>query len=91
MILSRIKTYGLAIVAVAASALAVIAKLLWSQNNRLRLRAENAEVKARRAVIIMEADNDIEKAKEKIRENQKLNDHSGFNDPGKLWSDKNDS
>ena len=86
---SRIKTYGLAIVAAVAGVLAVIARLLWSQNNRLRHRAENAEVKARRAVIIMEADKEIEKAKDKIRED--LNNHPGVDDPNKLWNRKDDS
>ena len=85
-LLSRIKLSALALVGAVAGVLAVIARLLLAQNSRLRHRAENAEAKARRAVIIMEADKDIEEAKEKIREEQK-SDNTGFNDPNKLWND----
>lgn len=89
LIFSRIKTYGLALAVAALGAIAVIARLLLAQNSRLRHRAENAEAKAKRAVIIMEADKEIEKAKDKIREER--DNHPGFTDPNKLWDRKDDS
>lgn len=91
LLFSRIKTYGLAIAVGVAGVLAVIARLLLARNSRLRHRAESAEQKAKRAVIIMQADQDIEKAKEKLREEQKKSDYNGFNDPDSLWRKPDDS
>ena len=91
LLLSHIKAYGLAIVAAVAGVLAVIVRLLVARNSQLSRRAENAEEKARRAVIIADADIEIERAKRVIREEQETDNHPGFNDPNKLWRDKDDT
>ena len=89
---SRIKTYGLAIAVAVAGVIAVIARLLLTQNSRLRHRAENAEAKARRAVIVATADQEIEKSKRKIRDEIKnTGPDDGFKSPGSLWSRRDDS
>lgn len=91
LLLSHIKAYGLAIVAAVVGVLAVIVRLLVARNSQLSRRAENAEEKARRAVIIADADIEIERAKRVIREEQETDNHPGFNDPNKLWRDKDDT
>jgi len=69
----------------------VIVKVLAARNSRLSRRAEYAEEKARRAVIIATADQEIEKAKEKIREEQKNSGNPGIRNPDSLWGDEDDS
>ena len=91
LLLSHIKAYGLAIVAAVVGVLAVIVRLLVARNSQLSRRAENAEEKARRAVIIADADIEIERAKRVIREEQETDNHPGFNDPNKLWRNKDDT
>jgi hypothetical protein len=96
MIFSRIKTWGLAIAAGAMGVLLVIVKILTAQNSRLRHRAENAEAKAKRAVIIQQADIDIEKAHRRIRkEREKQIEETGdseyWRDPNKLFKRPDDS
>jgi Flp pilus assembly protein CpaB len=92
MIFSRFKISALAIVAAVAGVFGVIARLLWSQNGRLVRRVENAEEKARRAVIIAEADRDIETAKRKLRNEIKNTGTDGtFRDPNSLWTKSDDS
>ena len=91
MIFSRIRLWGLATVGAVLSALVVIVKVLTKRNSRLSRRAENAEEKARRAVIIVKADQDIEKAKRKIRDEIKnTGPDDGFKSPGSLWSRRDD-
>ena len=91
LLLSHIRRYGLALVAAVAGVLAVIVRLLLARNSQLSRRAENAEEKARRAVIIADADIEIERAKRILREEQDTNSNPGFNDPNKLWRDKDDT
>lgn len=91
LLFSHIKAYGLAIVAAVVGVLAVVVKLLLARNSHLSRRVETAEEKARRAVIIADADIEIERAKRIIREEQKTDNNPGFNDPNKLWNDRDDT
>ena len=91
LLLSHIKRYGLALVAAVVGVLVVTVKFLLARNSRLSHRAEYAEEKARRAVIIADAEIEIERAARIMREKQKANNHPGFNDPNKLWRDKDDT
>ena len=91
ILLSHIKAYGLAIVAAVVGVLVATVKILSARNSQLSRRAEYAEEKARRAAIIADADIEIERAKRIIREEQKDTDNPGFNDPNKLWGDKDDT
>ena len=91
LLLSHIKRYGLALVAAVVGVLVVTVKFLSARNNQLSRRVESAEQKARRAVVIADADIEIERASRIIREDQKANNHPGINDPNSLWGDKDDS
>ena len=93
LLFSRIKTYGLALVAAVVGVLAVIARLLWSQNSRLRHRAENAEAKARRAVVIAKKDVEIDEQSHSRRAEIIKDLDSGVSeyDPNELFRDKRDS
>jgi hypothetical protein len=90
--LSRIKIWGLAFVGVVIAALAATVKLLSHRNSRLRHRAENAELKAKQAVIIAQADRDIEKAKRKVRnEIKNTGPDESFRNPNSLWTKSDDT
>ena len=92
MIFSKLKLWGLAIVGVVLSALVVTVKVLTKRNSQLSRRVENAEQKAKRAVIIAEADRDIEKAKRKLRNEIKNTGTDGaFRDPNSLWRKSDDT
>ena len=92
MIFSKLRLWGLAIVGAVLSALVVIVKILTKRNSHLSRRAENAEAKAKRAVIIAEADRDIEQAKRKLRDEIKnTSTDDAFRNPGSLWNDRDDT
>ena len=92
MIFSKLKLWGLAIVGAVLSALVVTVKVLTKRNSQLSRRAENAEQKAKRAVIIAEADREIEKAKRKIRDEIKnTGTDEPFRNPNSLWNDRDDT
>ena len=91
LLLSHIKRYGLALVAAVVGVFVVTVKFLSARNNQLSRRVESAEQKARRAVVIADADIEIERANRIIREEQKSTNNPGFNDPNKLWRDKDDT
>lgn len=90
---SSLKTWGLAIAVGVASVFAVIARLLLAQNSRLRHRAENAEVKARRAVVIAKKDVEIDEQSHSRRAEIIKDRDSGVSeyDPNELFRDKRDS
>lgn len=92
LLLSRIKVFSLALAGVALAALVATVKVLTAKNSQLSRRAENAEAKAKRAVIIAKADQDIEKAKRKIRDEIKnTGGDDAFRDPNSLWTKSDDT
>ena len=85
LLLSHIKRYGLALVAAVVGVLAVVVKLLLARNSRLSHRVGYAEEKARRAVIIADADIEIERTERKVREEQVKSGNPGIRNPNSLW------
>ena len=69
-----------------------IVKILTVRNSKLRARAENAEVRVRRAKIIADRDNELEAQTdshraEVKRELEDTGESDTFRKPDKLWDD----
>ena len=88
--ISKLKAYWWAVVAGVIAVMAGIIKFLTHRNSQLRERAEHAEAYAKRAKVVAERDNEIERETrsqraEVKREIEDSGDSTAFRNPNELW------
>ena len=90
---STLKTYGLALAGALLGVLAILTRVLLSQNSRLRTKVEQKDANLKQAKKVLEADIEISEQEDTRLRDAKNEIKDGrapgaLTDPNRLWGDE---
>jgi len=90
MILSTLKTYGIAIAGGVIAVLLIAVRVLTGQNSKLRVKAETAQARANHARVVLKKDKEVElehdvRTEQLEQEIEEKKASSELSDPNERW------